>query len=54
MIISEKQIMQLIQVLVDSIPIVGASSPFNFSQDHRRALADEILNQQSKELKVIE
>lgn len=54
MIISEKQIMQLIQVLVDSISIVGASTPFNFSQEHRRKLADEILSQQSEELKVIE
>ena len=54
MIISKKQIMQLIQVLVDSISIVGASTPFNFSQEHRRKLADEILSQQSEELKVIE
>lgn len=54
MIICEKQIMQLIQILVDSIPIIGASSPFNFSQEQRRKLADDILNQQSEELKVIE
>ncbi len=54
MIISEKQIMQLLQVLIDSICITGGASPFKFSQDFRRQLADDILNQQSKELKVVE
>ena len=54
MIISEKQIMQLIQVLVDSLCIVGGSSPFKFHQEFRRELADDIINQQSAELKIIE
>jgi hypothetical protein len=46
MIINEKQLIQLIQVLVDSLPITGGSSPFKYSQEHRRNLADEIINQQ--------
>ncbi len=54
MIVSEKQIIQLIQVLVDSLCIVGKSSPFKFDQEFRRQLADDIINQQSEELKVIE
>lgn len=54
MIISEKQILELFQILTDSLCIVGGSSPFKYSQEHRRQLADEILNQQSQELKVIE
>lgn len=54
MIISEKQIMELFQVLTDSLCIFGGSSPFKYSQEHRRHLADEILRQQSEELKIIE
>ena len=49
--ISERQIIQLIQVLVDSLCIVGGGSPFKFHQEFRRQLADEIINQQSEELK---
>lgn len=51
MIISEKQIMQLIQTLHDSLCITGGASPFYYSQEYRRNLADEILQQQSEELK---
>lgn len=51
MIVSEKQLQMLFQILVDSLPIVGGGSPFHFDREARQALADEILNQQSKELK---
>lgn len=54
MIISEKQIIQLIQILVDSLPLSdGGDSPFNYSTSHRRKLADEIITQQSEELKEV-
>lgn len=42
------------QVLVDSLCIVGTSYPFKFDRDLRHKFADEIFNQQSEELKVIE
>ncbi len=54
MIISEKQIMMMYQVLVDSLGIVGSWSPFKFDSETRKQLVNDILNQQSKELKVIE
>lgn len=54
MIITEKQLLMMYQVLIDSLPIVGASSPFKFDSDTRRKYADEIFNQQPTELKAIE
>ena len=48
--VSQKQIQVMYQVLVDSLCIVGASSPFKFDRDTRRKYADEILNQQSDEI----
>jgi hypothetical protein len=54
MIISEKQIYLLMQVLVDSLSIVGGSSPFNICRQTRKELSEQIINQQSEELKVIE
>lgn len=47
MIITEKQLIFLCQVLVDSLAIVGRSSPFVFSQDVREKIYNEIFNQQS-------
>ncbi len=51
MIISEKQLQFMYQVLLDSMCIVGASSPFKFDRDTRKRYADEIFNQQSNDLK---
>lgn len=51
MIISEKQIQMLLQVLVDSLPIVNT---FSFSQKIRIDLYEKIIQQQSEELKVVE
>ena len=48
--VSQKQIQVMYQVLVDSLCIVGASSPFKFDRDTREKYADEILNQQSDEI----
>lgn len=53
MIISEKQVLKLYQVLTDSLCIVGGSSPFKYSSEYRRQLADEILKQQSDELREV-
>lgn len=50
MIITEKQLLMLFQVLVDSLPIVGSASPFKHNQEIRGNLAEEILNQQSNRL----
>lgn len=52
MIVSEKQVLQLFQVLTDSLCVVGGGSPFKYGAEYRRQLADEILRQQSDELKV--
>ena len=54
MIISEKQIMQLLQVLVDSLCIVDGNSPFKYSREDRRDLAVQILHPQPEELGEIE
>jgi len=51
MIISEKQLVCLIQVLRDSMPI---DDGFVISQKQRLDLYQRIVNQQSEELKVIE
>jgi len=51
--ITEKQLQVLYQVLIDSLCIVGSGSPFKFDRDTRRKYADEILNQQSDEIKDI-
>jgi len=48
--ITEKQLQVMYQVLVDSLCIVGVSSPFKFDRDTREKYADEILNQQSDEI----
>lgn len=48
--ISQKQIQVMYQVLVDSLCIVGASSPFKIDRDTRSQYADEILNQQCDEI----
>ncbi len=52
--INEKQLQMLIQVLSDSLGIVGVESPFKFQAETRRNLAQEILQQQSTDLKDIE
>jgi hypothetical protein len=52
--ISKKQLIMLYQVLIDSFSITGSASPFKFSKTDRMKLGDEILNQQSKDLKEIE
>lgn len=52
MIISEKQIMQLIQCLRETLSIY--SCDFTMTSEGRANLYNQILDQQSKELKVIE
>ena len=54
MIISEKQLQFMFQVLVDSLAIVGKSSPFKFDKEIRQRYADEIFSQQNEKLKEIE
>jgi len=49
--VTEKQLQMMYQVLVDSLCFVGSNSPFKFDRDTRRKYADEILNQQSDEIK---
>ncbi len=51
MIISEKQLLFLYQVLLDSLQITGSYSPFKFDADTRRKHADEIFNQQPTEFR---
>jgi hypothetical protein len=53
MIISDKQLQFLYQVLMDSLCIVGASTPFKFGQELRIQMADEIYRQQSDKLRDI-
>lgn len=47
MIISAKQVMQLLLIAVDSLAIGG---PLGLCRDDRQILVDAILNQQSAEL----
>ena len=55
MIISEKQIMQLMSVLYDSIRAkVFIGGMFGLTEEYRLQLYNEITQQQSEELKVIE
>jgi hypothetical protein len=55
MIISEKQIMQLMVVLYDSVRAkIVIDGMFALSSDDRVALYNQILSQQSEQLKVIE
>jgi hypothetical protein len=49
--ITERQLLFLYQVLLDSLPISGSNSPFTYTQEQRKKIADDILNQQSNELK---
>jgi hypothetical protein len=55
MIISEKQIMQLMSVLYDSIRArVSIEGMFGLKDEYRAQLYNEIIQQQSEELKEIE
>jgi hypothetical protein len=54
MIISQKQLLMLYQILIDSLPIVGGSSPFKYDRETRERLANAIINQQSDKAKTVE
>ena len=53
MIISEKQLLFLIAILRDTFSILEIDKAFSISRENRRALYQDIVNQQSEELQVI-
>ena len=53
MIISEKQLLFLIAILRDTLGVIEIDKAFSISRENRRALYQDIVNQQSEELQVI-
>ena len=54
MIISEKQLLFLIAILRDTLGVIEIDKTFSISRENRRALYQDIVNQQSEELREVE
>ena len=53
MIISEKQLLFLIAILRDTLGVIEIDKAFSISRENRRALYQDIVNQQSEESREI-
>ena len=54
MIISEKQVLLMLTILRDTFSILEIDKAFSISRENRRALYQDIVNQQSESLREIE